>query len=237
MALNDGPPVLESCVNCKSRGENAFCNLPPDALRWLDQISFAFPYPERAVLFSENEPCRGVFILCSGRAKLTAASRAGKTIMLRVAEAGEVLGMSSVLSGRTYEVTVEIVSAALVRFVKRDDFVQFLRAFPENSLHALRTLGQEYEKALDNLRTLAWLSTATARVAQLLLHLASNGNQPKRGNGTRLLLTQEQIAQMTATTRETVTRLLVQLRKDRIITLRGSDLVIRDRAALERMAS
>jgi CRP-like cAMP-binding protein len=42
---------------------------------------------------------------------------------------------------------------------------------------------------------------------------------------------------MTATTRETVTRLFSQLRRDHIISISGSDLVIRNRAALERLAS
>jgi len=233
--MNDSPPILESCSSCRLRGEHAFCNLSQEALKSLDRLSFTLPYPERAILFHESQPCRGVFILCSGRVRLTAASPAGKTLLLREADPGEVLGLSAALYGGSYEVTAETVSAASVRFVKRDEFVEFLRTFSESGMGAVRALGLEYERALDNLRSLAWLSTATARIAQLLLQVAqeSIGN----GTGARLRLTQEQIAQKTATTRETVTRLLVQLRKDQVITLRGSDLVIRNRAALERMAS
>jgi CRP/FNR family transcriptional regulator, cyclic AMP receptor protein len=231
MALNDTPPVLETCSTCRHRSESAFCNLSREALQALDQISFSFPYPQRAILFNENQPCRGAFILCSGQAKLSTSARSGKTLLLRTAEAGEVLGLSSVFSGRCYELTAEIASVtAAVRFVKREDFVDYLHKFGESNLRAIQALGREYEHALENLRTLAWLSTATARVAQLLL-------QTNDGNGGRLMLTQEQIAQKTATTRETVTRLLLQLRKERIISLEGSDLLIRNRAALEKMAS
>lgn len=236
MVVNSSAPMLAGCSTCKQRSEHAFCRLPEEPLRLLDRISFVFPYPERAVLFSENDPCRGVFILCSGQAKLTTASRSGKILLLRTAEAGEILGLSSVLSGGSYDLTAEIVSPALVRFAKRDEFVEFLRTFAEGTEQVMRALTEEYEKALENLRTLAWLSTATARVAQLLLHIGTDGKGSWRGRG-RLPLTQEQIAQMTATTRETVTRLLIQLRKDRIISLQGSDVVICDRAALQRMAS
>lgn len=234
MALNGGRPVLETCLDCRHRAEHAFCNLSQEALQSLDQISFALPYPERAVLFSENDLCRGVFLLCSGQAKLSTTSPAGKTLLLRTVDPGEVLGLSSALAGSKYDVTAAVTMPSMVRFVKRDEFVQFLRTSGEATMHAVQTLGREYERALENLRTLAWLSTATARVAQLLLHLDCDGNN--HGAGNRLPLTHCQIAEMTATTRETVSRLLIQLRKDRIISLRGSDLLIRDRAALERMA-
>lgn len=236
MSLHGSATALAGCSTCSQRTQHAFCNLSQEALQSLDQVSFAFPYPERAVLFSENEPCRGVFILCSGRAKLSTASRSGKVLLLRTAEAGEVLGLSSALSGTNYDLTAEIVAPATVRFVKRQEFIHFLQTFAEGNQQVIRALTQEYEKALDRLRTLAWLSTATARVAQLLLHIGSDGKGSRRHKD-GVPLTQEQIAQMTATTRETVTRLLVQLRRDRIISLRGSDVVIRNRAALQRLAS
>lgn len=227
---------IENCQACKLRGERAFCNLSPQALRALDQISYSVAYPEHAVIFTADSPCRGVFLLCAGRAKLSTASRDEKKVMLQVAAAGEVLGLSSVLTGSHYEVTAETLSPAIVRLMKRDDFVEFLRKFPETSSRLLEALGQEYQVALQSLRSLAWFPTATARVAQLLLHICEDGDGRERQAKAKLLLTQEQIAQMTATSRETVTRLLSQLRRERIISIRGSDLVIRNRAALEQMA-
>jgi len=157
--------------------------------------------------------------------------------MLRVASAGEVLGLSSVLSGKHYDVTAETLSPVLVRVVKREDFLGLLHSFTETTAHAMEALGQEYQAALESLRSLAWFPTASARVAQLLLHLCGRGDGSSGEARAKLLLTQEQIAQMTATTRETVTRLFSQLRRDHIISISGSDLVIRNRAALERLAS
>jgi CRP-like cAMP-binding protein len=101
----------------------------------------------------------------------------------------------------------------------------------------MQILSTEYQQALETLRNLGLLNTATARVAQLLLNLCAEHHEGNGSDTARFLLTQQQIAQMTATTRETVTRLLMQLRRDRVISIRGSNLVIRDRHALERMAS
>jgi CRP/FNR family transcriptional regulator len=227
---------IDNCQACKLRDKAAFCNLSAEALRELDHISYSVAYPEHALIFMADSPCHGVFLLCSGRVKLSTASRDSKKVMLRVAGAGEILGLSSVLAGSHYEVSAETLSPATVRLMKRGDFLSFLRAFPEISFPVLNALGQEYQVALQSLRSLAWFPTATARVAQLLLHISEEDRHSDRGGKVKLLLTQEQIAQMTATSRETVTRLLSQLRREHIISIRGSDLVIRNRAALEQMA-
>ncbi len=227
---------IDNCQACRHRSKTAFCNLSLKALQQFDQISYSVAYPERALIFTADSPCQGVFLLCTGRAKISTASRDSKKVMLRVAGAGEVLDFSSVLAGSRYEVTAETLSPAIVRLSKREDFLRFLRSFPETSLSVLQALGQEYQVALQSLRSLAWFPTATARVAQLLLDISEEGRRADREGKVKLLLTQEQIGQMTATSRETVTRLLGQLRRERIISIRGSDLVIRNRAALEQMA-
>jgi CRP/FNR family cyclic AMP-dependent transcriptional regulator len=229
--------LIDNCLACRHRSSTAFCNLSFKALQQLDQISYSVAYPERALIFTADSPCQGVFLLCTGRAKLSTGSRDSKKVMLRVAGAGEVLDLSSVLAGSRYEVTAETLSPATVRLSKREDFLRFLKSFPETSLPVLHALGQEYQVALQSLRSLAWFPTATARVAQLLLDISGEDRRVNREGKVKLLLTQEQIAQMTATSRETVTRLLGQLRRERIISIRGSDLVIRNRTALEQMAS
>jgi len=237
MYVSNNLAAIEDCQACKQRGESAFCRLPMDCLRVFDQISYAVRYPEHAVLFMEGQPCQAVFVLCSGRAKLTTASRDSRTVMLRIAAAGEVLGLSAVLTATDYDVSAETLAPAVVRVCRREDFVHFLHSFPVTNFQALGTLSHEYEIALDSVRSLAWLPTASARVAQLLLQLCSKDPRPQREARAKLILTQEQIAQMTATTRETVTRLFSQLRREHVISIRGSDLIIRNRAALEQLAS
>jgi CRP/FNR family transcriptional regulator len=225
---------VESCSHCKLRGEHAFCNLPQNTLDTLNRLSYPVNYPPHVTLFAEGQPCGGLFVMCSGKAKVS-ASRAGKPLMLRTAIAGDVLGLSSAFTQSHYDVTAETLAPSTVRFLKKDDFMDLLRSSAEATSRVIHTLGIEYEQAFDSLRNLGLLHTATARVAQLLLNIG--GDSDGGHSPAKLLLTQQQIAQMTATTRETVTRLLVQLRKERVITIRGSNLIIRNRRALERMAS
>ena len=229
--------MVTGCAGCKVRGHSAFCNLSEAPLAELERLSFAVSYPEQATLFVEDQLCRGVFLLCEGKVKLSARSHDGKQLMLRAAEAGETLGLSAAIAGTAYEVTATTMVPSLVRFVKREEFLEFLQSSIEISLNAVQALSQEYHQAFESLRSIGLLHTASSRIAQLLLRIAANSENEASGGNIRLLLTQQQIAQMTCTTRETVTRFLAQLKRERVIALRGSSLLIVDRPALERLAS
>src|SRR5581483_4014581 len=146
--------------------ETFLSGLPPEALKVLLDISYPVGYPEHALVISEDQPCQAVFMLHSGRAKLSTKSRDGKRVMLRIASPGEILGLSSVLLGVGYDITAETLARSVVRVTKREDFLDFVLSYS-----LLAPLASEYQAALDSLRSLAWFPTATARVAQLLLHM------------------------------------------------------------------
>jgi CRP/FNR family transcriptional regulator, cyclic AMP receptor protein len=230
--------MVDGCVGCKNRSANAFCNLPGAVLRELERVSFAVSYPEHAILFTEEQTCKGVFLVCAGKVKISARAHDGKEFMLRAAVSGDILGLSATLTGRAYEFSARTLAPSSVRFVKREDFLGIMKSSTEAGLNAVQALSGEYLDLLESLRSVALFPTAAARIAQLLLRLAaSTPTDAAPGNNLRLLLTQEQIAQMTGTTRETVTRFFTQLKREEVIELRGSSLVIMDRNALERIAS
>src|ERR1019366_1195211 len=79
-----------NCQSCSFRSERQFCNMGTATIQRMDEIKFTAVYPKGSVLFVEGEQPRGVFIICSGRAKLTTSSAEGKTLIVKIAEAGEV---------------------------------------------------------------------------------------------------------------------------------------------------
>src|SRR5436305_6572564 len=97
--------VHNDCANCDVHTERTFCNMGPETMKELDSIKFTGIYPKGSLLFVEGEQPRGVFILCSGRAKLTTSSSEGKTLIVKIAEVGEVLGASATILGKPYEVS------------------------------------------------------------------------------------------------------------------------------------
>src|SRR5215472_8994239 len=87
-----GLEIIESCLSCPHREDRLFCNLPPLVLQGLAAITSPSSYPKGATLFVEGQMPRGVFILCSGRVKLSTSSADGRTLIVRIADQGEVLG-------------------------------------------------------------------------------------------------------------------------------------------------
>ncbi|HLH08777.1 MAG TPA: Crp/Fnr family transcriptional regulator [Terriglobales bacterium] len=203
-----------------------------------ESIKYATAYPKGAVLFVEGQAPRGIYVLCKGRVKLSICSTDGKTLILKVAEPGEVLGLSASVSGKAYELTAETLDPCQVNFVKREDFLRFLKEHGEACLRVAEQLSEKYNSACHEIRSLGLSHSAAEKLAKLLLDwTAKNGEAAKVEPRLKLALTHEEIAQMIGTSRETVTRLFADLKKRQIVQAKGSTLLIRNKAALKQIAS
>jgi CRP/FNR family cyclic AMP-dependent transcriptional regulator len=233
-----GIEIVESCLTCKLRADRIFCDLPPSALQSFDNIKYATAYPEGAVLFVEGQEPRGIFVLCKGSVKLSISATNGKTMIVKIAEPGEVLGLSATVCGRPYELTAETIDPCQVNFVKREDFLRFLKEDVQVCFKVAEQLSEKYHNACNEVRSLGLSHSAAEKLAKLLLEWsAKNGEGGKLEARFKLRLTQEEIAQMIGTARETVTRLFADMKKRQIVESRGSTLVIRNAAVLREMAN
>jgi len=232
-----GLDIIESCLACKMRAEHIFCDLQPAALQSFESIKYATAYPKGAILFVEGQAPRGIFVLCKGRVKLSICSTDGKTLILKIAEPGEVLGLSASVSGKPYELTAETVDPCQINFVKRDDFLRFLKENADACLRVAEQLSDKYNSACREIRALGLSHSAAEKLAKLLLEWSTrNGETHKAEPRLKLALTHEEIAQMIGTSRETVTRLFADLKRRQIVQSKGSTLLIRNKAALKAMA-
>ena len=227
----------QGCQDCTARGKHLFCSMDNSAADKFDNIGTVVQFSRGATIFREGDNCGSVHVLCSGRVKLSATSREGRTLILKIARAGEVLGLSAALANQAYEVTAETVEPCRMKTIRRQALLDFLDRNPDASMRAARTVAQEYKAAFSEVRRLALPATASGRVAGLLLEW-SKEQAPEHLPAGRcvMTLTHEEIASMTATTRETVTRVLGQLKRDQLISIRGASLTVLQPQALERLA-
>ena len=231
-----GLNILDNCMTCTIREEHLFCNLPPAAVQRLSDIKSTAIYPKSAMLFLEGQQPRGIFVLCTGRVKLSTSSSEGKTIITKVSEHGDVLGLNATISNRPYEVTAEMIEPGQVNFIPRDTFLHFLREYGEVALRVAEQLSNNYFTAYEEIRTLGLTSSSAEKFAKLLLgwsHAAGTADPQQ----VKLTLTHEEIAEMIGTTRETVTRLFADFKKKQLVQVKGATLVIRSKAALEKMVN
>jgi CRP/FNR family transcriptional regulator, cyclic AMP receptor protein len=178
---------------------------------------------------------RGVFILCTGRVKLSTSSIDGKTLIVRLLEPGEILGLPATVTGTPYELTAEVVEPTQANFVSRQDSLSFLREYGEVALLVAQQLGETYHTAVEEMRTIGLSYSAEEKLARFILDLTADHNTEKRAVKTKLSLTHEEIAQMIGTSRETVTRVFADFRKKNLMNLKSSTLTITDRSGLERL--
>jgi CRP/FNR family cyclic AMP-dependent transcriptional regulator len=230
--------VEYNCSECRVRADRLFCNMSVGAVEALDSVKFTGLYPKGSLLFVEGEEPRGIFILCSGRAKLTTSSTEGKTLIVKIAEPGEVLGASATILGKPYEVSAETIEPSQLNFVKRDDFLKYLNTHSEACLHTAQQLSEKYHSAQREIRSLGLSQTTSEKLARLLLDWCNRGGeQTTKGIRLKVLLTHEEIAQMIGTTRETVTRLLSDFKKKKIIDVKGSSMFVISKPQLEHLVS
>jgi CRP/FNR family transcriptional regulator, cyclic AMP receptor protein len=231
-----GFEMNESCNTCKLRGNGFFCQLSATTLKDLDDLRSPGAYPAGAVLFLEKQNPRGVYLLCEGEVKLTISSSEGKTMILRIAKAGEVLGLMAVLSGSSYEVTAETLGPCQVVFIHRDEFLRFLAQHPEAYQNMVKQLTSQYQSACEQLRTVGLSASVPGRLAKLLLDWSAKDAQSKSGTKIKMQLTHEEIGECIGVTRETITRTFGEFKTRHLVTLQGSTLTIPSRAALESFA-
>lgn len=223
----------QDCQSCKSRKSGYFCQLSDAALKGFNAVKSPAEYPAGALLFLEKQDPRGIFVLCAGEVKLSISSSAGKTLILRIAKPGEILGLMATLSGNPYEVTAETLHPCQVAFVRRDDFLQFVAKHPEAYQNAVKQLSILYSGACEQLRTVGLSASAPEKLARLLLHWSASAKDTNGGTPIKLPLTHEEIAAFIGTTRETVTRTLSEFKSRQLVALEGSTLMISNRSGLE----
>jgi CRP/FNR family transcriptional regulator, cyclic AMP receptor protein len=187
------------------------------------------------MLFIEGQQPRGVFVLCTGKAKLSTSSTEGKTIIIKISEPGDVLGLNATISNHPYEVTAEMIEPGQANFITRDALLHFLREHGEVALRVAEQLSQNYYTAYEEIRTLALASSPSEKFAKLLLSWDSGKKQTNGSKQIKLTLTHEEIAEMIGTTRETVSRLFSDFKKKQLLQMKGSTLVIRNKPALEKL--
>jgi len=233
--------IIEDCLRCTFREQSLFCDLSREALLHLQNIKATSVYPKGALLCLEGQSPRGVFVLCTGRAKLSTTSSEGKSMILRVAEPGEVLGLTAAVSGSPYEATVETLEPSQANFIAQTDFVRFLQQFPDVGLKVAKQLTHNCKCAYDEIRSLGLSNSVPEKRAKLILLWAENPVKlsAKKPNETalRVTLTQEEIAQFIGTSRETVSRVLATFRRKGYLRVKGATWTILDRRALEKLVT
>lgn len=232
-----GLEIIDNCAECTHAQPSFFCRLSDPALESLNQISHKSILPAGAILFVEGQSPRGMFILCNGKVNLSTTSREGKILVLKTSEAGGVLGLSAAISGTGYEATAETATPCQVNYVDRKHFLELMESNSEIGVHTAQCLSRDFQSAYRDIHDLVLTRSSAGKLARLLLSHVPDQDSEEAESRVHGPMTHEEMAQRIGASRETVTRLLSSLKRKRLIRLDGPTLVIRNRTALEAIAS
>ena len=210
-----------------------FTSLSKEAMELLDGVLAPSAQIRGAVLYTQGEESANVYVLFNGRVKLTAAVTEKRSALLRIAEAGELLGLEDVMSQRPYLATARVLQTSCVGRISRKELVTMIDSYPDLAFAVSERLARDCADALAEVLFLRVIASALQRLAMLILRWSAGGRTRR---GIPLLYSQAEIGQMIGASRETVTRLLKQLEVAGDIRVSNSRLKILNRADLERIA-
>jgi len=213
--------------------DKTFCDLSPAVANALELESLTTTYPTGAVLFAEGQMPRGVFIVRRGRVKLSICGSDGRTLILRIVEAGGPMGVAAVVAGYKYEATAETQEPCEISFLRQSDLLRLMRQYGELALWVTQHISQDYASTCREIRDLILSDSASEKLARLLVGWLDQNTDARNPSQMKLALTHEEIGQMIGTSRETVSRLFAGFKKQHLIQQTGATLVIPSRMALE----
>jgi CRP/FNR family transcriptional regulator len=198
-------------------------------------------FPKGGMFFLEGQSATGIFLLRFGRAKESMVSSSGRIAIVRVINPGVILGLSAVLTGAPHESTVEALEPSRADFLTKPLFLHLLKTSSWLGKVVASQLSRDCKEAYASVRCLGLSSSASERLARLVLHWAEHplANQDKNAAKVRIrvVLTHEEIGQSMGTTRETMSRVLGEFQEKRWITVKGSVWTISNEGAMRHEAA
>lgn len=228
-------PIAEVNSADTSEGKNFLSDLSEPSIRAINEIVHVRRRPKGAFMFFEGDAAHGVYILYEGRANILTANTEGKTLILKTALPGDVLGLNSVLAGTSHAVTVEVVQSCRFAFIAREDFLKFVKEHSDACLYFAQHLGRDCHSAYEVIRSTA--DPVPKRLARFLMAHCANARTSDGIFRATVALTRAAIAQRIGCTRETVSRTLSDFKRRRVAELVGTALLVHNRAALESLAA
>jgi CRP/FNR family cyclic AMP-dependent transcriptional regulator len=210
-----------NCKGCQVRLAGGFCSLATTSSDQMESLGRTVILPSGATPIHQGGRSEFVVILCQGQMLLSCVSREGRRMNLKVAQPGEILGLSAAISSVPFEATARTLTPARIKIIETEQFLNFLKNSPKATSAAMVSLSQHYSSAISSARSLSLPATVAGRIATLFLEWG----RPPAGSIAMpqftMAFSHDELADFAATTRETVTRTLSQFQKTNLIEIRG----------------
>jgi len=228
--------LLQSCETCALRGKSVICDLSDDDLAAFQKVKYSFYYEPRRTVFYEGHSCLGLYLVCSGKVKLTRSSPRGQRQITGILSAGHLIETHGFRAGAVHEATCETMESSQICLIEKASYLALVRRDPQVMLRLIQLLSEELGRSMDQLDRFRFQS-ARERLAGLLLELGDRfGQQAGDGLHVGISLKREELAELAGVTVETVIRLLRAFRSEGLVCLDGRAITLLNPERLSRIA-
>ena len=231
-------PVLELL-----KGVELFSELSDDQLKLLANLVEVQNFNrDETVVLEGDDSVQALYLIASGSVQVYMTGVDGRETILSFLERGDFFGEMSLIDGEPRSASVRTVTDSQMLIIYREGFLSLIKQYPELAMSLLSEMSKRLRKANKQIGSLSTMSVS-GRVAGTLLNLMEErGVRIHTDNGKMVTVihnrpTQQQLADMSGTTRETVSRISSLLVKAGAIAITGKDIVIFDEESLQEKAS
>lgn len=217
--------MICNCRDCVIRDVTIFSDLEAGELQSISRLIHLSRYRKNQILFLEDNPARAIFIIKSGMIKVSKSLEDGREQILKVLRSGDILGFETIYEDN-YSATAEVLSDAELCCLDKGKFLRLMETNSKISLKMMKALGKELEEARSKIRDLGLKNArekmATFLLSQVSLSEKSEGKEKKLTLG----LSRQEISEMIGLSQETVSRILSEFKKDKIIKTNRKEIII-----------
>lgn len=210
-----------------------FSGLSDSELSFLAQRAMSRHYTAGQIVFSEGEPCTGLYVVESGHVRIFKSSANGREQVLNIDGPGSSVAELPVFDGGNYPASVAAVDEVTLLFVSKQDFQSLCLTHPQVALKVLRVVGARLRRLVGIIEELSF-TTVRHRLASFLLRAAQReGKRVADGVEVTLPASNQELASQIGTVRELVSRNLSRLQSRGLIQIEGRNVIIPNLKALE----
>jgi CRP/FNR family transcriptional regulator, cyclic AMP receptor protein len=210
-----------------------FTGLSENELTFLAQRAVPRNFSAGEMVFSEADPCTGMYVVESGQIRIFKTSAGGREQVLSIDGPGGSVAELPVFDGGNYPASVSAVEDCVLLFISKQDFQALCLAHPHVALKVLRVVGARLRKLVGIIEELSF-TTVRHRLAAFLMRLAQReGERTAEGIVITLSSSNQELASQIGTVRELVSRNLSRFQSEKLIQMDGRRIVIPNLKALE----
>jgi CRP/FNR family transcriptional regulator, cyclic AMP receptor protein len=226
---------VETDIKATLRKVQLFASLTTDELNFAAERAVARRYAPDEMVFSEGEPCAGLWMVASGSIRIFKTAASGREQVLAIEGPGSSVAELPVFDGGNYPASASAASETVLVFVAKKDFQSLVLQHPEVALKVLKVVGGRLRRLVGIIEELSF-TTVRHRLAAYILRLAkTEGRSTPEGVEVLLPGSQQELASHIGTVRELVSRNVSRLQAEGIIRSDGKQFLVTDLKALERV--